>query len=109
MCMCRCVCLFDVNTLNCLMYVQDMGKILLLSVGSIQRNLDRLLCEAQLVLTEEMHLHLVVENCKRRGKSLLRICLHCESAVSPASSSLVTLSHTCESSHGLASIPYTTT
>lgn len=44
------------------MYVQDKGNALLLSVGSIQRNLHRLLCEAQLAFAEEMHLHLIVEN-----------------------------------------------
>lgn len=44
-----------------------MGNILRLSMGSIQRNFDWLLCETQWVLTEEMHLHLVMENCKRRG------------------------------------------
>lgn len=44
------------------MYVQDEGNVLLLSVGSIQRNLHWLLCEAHLVLAEEMHLHLIVEN-----------------------------------------------
>ena len=45
------------------MYVQDERNVLFLSVGPIQRNLHRLLREAQLGLAEEMHLHLVVENC----------------------------------------------
>lgn len=44
------------------MYVHDKGNVLLLSVGSIQRNLHRLLCEVHLVLAEEMYLHLIVEN-----------------------------------------------
>lgn len=44
------------------MYEHDKGNVLLLSVGSIQRNLHRLLCEVHLVLAEEMHLHLIMEN-----------------------------------------------
>lgn len=91
------------------MYVQDVGNILLLSMSSVQRNFHRLLCEAQLVLTEEMHLHLVVENCKRRGNRQFTESLQCESAVPPDSFNLNTLSHTCESSQGLTSICYTTT
>lgn len=50
------------------MYVQDKCNVLLLSVGSKQRNLHRLLCEAQLDLAEEMRLHLVMENCKKEAQ-----------------------------------------
>lgn len=46
----------------CAAYVQNKGNVLLLSMGSIQRNLHRLLCEALLGLAEEMHFHLIVEN-----------------------------------------------
>lgn len=60
--------MMDVKKLYCLLYVQDKGNVLLLSVGSIQRNLHRLLCEAQLALAEEMHLHLIVENWERRNR-----------------------------------------
>lgn len=44
------------------MYVQNKGNVLLLSMGSIQRNLHRLFCEALLGHAEEMHFHLIVEN-----------------------------------------------
>lgn len=49
------------------LHIQDKGNVLFLSVGSIQRNLHRLLCEAQLVLTEDVDLHLVMENCEKGG------------------------------------------
>lgn len=49
------------------MYVQHSGDVLLLSIGSIQRDLQWLLCEAQSVLAEEMNLHLVMENCEAEG------------------------------------------
>lgn len=61
------------------MCVQDKGNVLLLSVGSIQGNLHGLLCEAQPVRAEEMHLHLIVENWERRNREftegLLYTCL----------------------------------
>lgn len=81
----------DVNV-QCLIYVQDKGNSFLLSVGSVQRNLHRLLCEAQRVLTEEVHLHLVVENCEREEEtnSLLRVCL---SATEPQIQFSFPLSH----------------
>lgn len=50
----------------CLVYLQDKSNVLLLSMGSEQRNLHWLLCEAQLVLTEEMHLHLIMEHWEDR-------------------------------------------
>lgn len=52
----------------CLICVQDKGNVLLLSVGSIQRNLHWLLGEAQWVLAEEMYLHLIVENYERGNR-----------------------------------------
>lgn len=54
------------------MYVQNKGNILLLSVCAIQRNHHGLLCEAFLLLVEEMCLHLVVENCKNGGIQAVR-------------------------------------
>ncbi len=62
-----CVCVY---VIYCLMYVQDKGNVLLLSVGSIQRNLHWLLREVQTALTEEMRLHLIVENYDRRNRQL---------------------------------------
>lgn len=65
------------------MYVQDEGNVLLLSVGSIQRNLHWLLREPKLILAEEMHLNLIVENYERRKDSLVRAsCLTCSQQLS---------------------------
>lgn len=44
------------------MYVQNEGNVLFLSVGPVQGSLHRLLGEALGALTEEVHLHLVVED-----------------------------------------------
>ena len=58
---------FSHNNFKYISYVQDKGDVLLLSVGAEQRDLHRLLVEAHYVLTEEMHLHLIVENYERRN------------------------------------------
>lgn len=58
------------------MDVQDEGDVLLLSVGSIQRNLHGLLGEAQSVFAEEMDLHLIVENWVRRSRELTESLLY---------------------------------
>lgn len=59
---CECVSAYRCMIFYCLMYVHNKGNVLLLCVGSIQRNLQWLLGKAQRILTEEMHLHLVMEN-----------------------------------------------
>lgn len=55
-----------------LMYAQNKGNVLLLSVGPVEGNLHRLLGEALGALAEEMHLHLVVEDWE--GKNQGPIC-----------------------------------
>lgn len=44
--------MLDLSTAMSEIYVQHEGNVLLLSMGSIQGELHRLLCEAQLVLAE---------------------------------------------------------
>lgn len=52
-----------------LMYIQNEGNVLFLSVGPVQGNLHRLLGETLLGLAEEMHLHLVVKDWEGGNKS----------------------------------------
>lgn len=62
--------MFDASIMDVtyLMYVQNEGNVLFLSVGPVQGNLHRLLGEALGALTEEMHLHLVVEDWGGKNK-----------------------------------------
>lgn len=62
--------MFDASTVDPthLMYVQNKGNVLFLSIGPVQGNLHRLLGEALSALAEEMPLHLVVIDWEGKSK-----------------------------------------